>query len=327
MNYSKILSPIEKELVLVENRWRACFQHAENPVVENLNFLMVNSAGKRLRPALTILSACALNGDNREAFTPDLISAATAVEMLHAASLIHDDVIDSAPFRHDKPTINSSFGSDASIAFGDYIYSLSIKLTSDLNNPLIFKSFARSTSSLCEGELIQIIERKNFDLVPEQYFSIIKRKTASLFALSCELGALVADSDNSREIVAMADFGLNFGMAYQISDDIRDIVGSRAELGKDPGVDFCVEELTLPLILLLKDPKSGPETRHLLSMKDRATAFEKIRQIALESNALAVARDFAIHHLNNSRTALIPTSDSVYKSSLLALTDWLLEKI
>ncbi|MBF0544501.1 MAG: polyprenyl synthetase family protein [Candidatus Riflebacteria bacterium] len=325
MNHADIFAPIERELALVEKKRQACFLESNSRTIKNINGFLLNSTGKRLRPGLSILSAGAVLGRKSETIHDDLINAAVAIELLHTASLIHDDVIDSATARHNRPTINSKFGSHVSIAVGDYVYSISLKLISLVSNPIVPRCFVQRTFDLCEGELDQIVERKNFQLSPAQYFSIIKRKTGSLFALSGEVGALIADSNKSEHISAMREFGLNFGMAYQIGDDVRDLVASRIELGKEPGVDFQTEELTLPMIFLLNDQRFGAEIKQLLALEDKVSAFEKIRQIALESSALKKAKGKAQSFLAKARKSINPLDSSVYKNQLLALVDWLTE--
>ncbi|MBF0501295.1 MAG: polyprenyl synthetase family protein [Candidatus Riflebacteria bacterium] len=322
-----VFDPIAKELDLVEKTWHVCFRKATSRSLHKINGFFRNSTGKRLRPALTILSAGTVLGKKPTKIQTHLVNIAAAIELLHTASLIHDDTIDAALTRHNKPTINSKFGSHISIAFGDYVYSLALKLISTVSDPIIFDCFAQRTFDCCEGELIQIFERKNLEMTPSRYFSIVRKKTAALFALSGEAGALLADSGNLESAKAMREFGLNFGMAYQIIDDMRDLVADKVMLGKDPGADFQVAELTLPMIYLLKDAKVGGEVKRLFSMPDKEKCFEQIRQIAVGSEALRKTRTKAESYLYKTKQCVASFPDSLYKKQLLALTDWLAEKM
>jgi len=321
-----IFEPIRNELELVEKTWQNCFHEATNRTVKTINGFFRNSPGKRLRPGLAILAAGAVLGAKPVAMLKNLVSVASAIELLHTASLIHDDTIDSALSRHNKPTINARFGSQVSIAFGDYVYSWALKLISAVSDPIAFDCFASRTFDLCEGELIQIIERKNLEMSPQRYFSIIKRKTAALFALSGETGALVADPHDSVSASAMREFGLNFGLAYQIIDDMRDLVADKSQLGKEPGADFQSAELTLPMIYLLKDPKIGKEVKSLFHATDKDAAFDRIRKIAVGSEALKKTRTHARNYLSKTRKGASGLVGSLYKDHLLGLVDWLAGK-
>ena len=322
----EIFAPIAKELDLIETTWQDCFKEATNRTVKKINGFFRDSSGKRLRPALTILSAGAVLGKNPKKFQEKLVNIASAIELLHTASLIHDDTIDEAAIRRNRPTINAKFGSPISIAFGDYVVSWALKLVSAVSDPVIFSCFALRTFDLCEGELIQIIERKNLEMSPSQYFSIIRKKTAALFALSAETGALVADPENSENAAMMREFGLNFGISYQIIDDIRDLLSDQIKLGKEPGADFQVAELTLPMIFLLKDPKIGREVKRLFNSKDKSESFRKIVQMAAGSDALKKTRSQAKKYLDKTRKSAFSIPDSPYKNQLLSLVDWLGEK-
>lgn len=322
-----IFAPIRSELELVEQTWQTCFHEASNRTIKKINGFFKNSTGKRLRPALTILSAGAILGRKPTRVRGNLVNVASAIELLHTASLIHDDTIDAALSRHNQPTINARFGSHVSIAFGDYVYSWALRLVSAVSNPVIFDCFAHRTFDLCEGELVQIIERKNLGMSPTQYFNIIQRKTAALFALSGETGALVADPGKPQLAKAMREFGLNFGIAYQIIDDMRDLVADQVQLGKEPGADFQAAELTLPMIFLLRDARSGPEVRALFESEDKESAFSRIREIADGSEALKKSRAKAELYLDKTRECVTFLPASRYKTQLLALVDWLAEKV
>ncbi|MBU3911264.1 MAG: polyprenyl synthetase family protein, partial [Candidatus Omnitrophica bacterium] len=221
MELSHIYKPIEKELRGVEKLLRDSLNSAGNKAISRICNYLLDAKGKRLRPALVLLSGKAVGSST--ALDPAIIKVAAGIELIHAASLVHDDVIDHSKLRHNKPTINSKWGQDLSIALGDYLYSVAYELISQCNNIDILQCISSATKAMCEGELVQVSERDNLDLLKRRYIVIVKKKTASLFAASCQSGSLVSRSKRSLQ-VAMKAYGLNFGIGFQITDDYLDIV-------------------------------------------------------------------------------------------------------
>src|SRR3989338_820795 len=206
MQLKEIYRPIEKELTDVEKTLSVNIKNTEHKSILKISNYLLHAGGKRLRPALAILSAKA--SGHPSAPNRKLIKIASAIELIHLASLIHDDVIDHSKLRHNKPTINSKWGDDVSITLGDYLYAVGFELVSSCKNTDILSCLSQAARLMCEGELAQVYERDNLYLLRERYIIIVKKKTASLFAASCLTGAIVSHCQKSTRL-AFRGFGLN----------------------------------------------------------------------------------------------------------------------
>lgn len=327
MQLKEIYRPIEKELKEVEKTLEKSLSRARNGSILKVNRFVLDTPGKRLRPALVILSAKASESHKLSTINYQLIKVASAIELIHTASLIHDDVIDHSDRRHNNQTVNSIWGEDVSITLGDYLYTLAFELISGCANPEILGCISQAAKAMCEGELLQVLERDNLSLLREKYMLIIKQKTASLFAASCQAGAIAANSSKSVR-KAMADYGMNFGIAFQMIDDCLDLMGQGESLGKAPGQDIRMGEVTLPLLNLLKSVSPGQRKRlkELLKSKDDG-CLEKIRQELNNSNALEAARKICRGYLDSGRERLKILKHSPARESLIGLGDYLFKRV
>jgi len=204
-----------------------------------------SSSGKMLRPGLLLLAG-ALCGP----ITDNHIRVAAVVEMIHNAALLHDDVIDEGQKRRGRPTVNNLWGNELAVLLGDFLLSNVFKMCVGLE-PQVTKVIAATTLRTCEGELRQVIQRQNWQLSESEYIDIITEKSGALFSSSCYLGGLLAGS-GENELRALANFGLNFGIAFQITDDLLDVIGDESETGKTLGSDADKNKPTLALIHLLR---------------------------------------------------------------------------
>jgi len=278
---------IHDDLPAIETIFRQELSSAV-PCVRELVGHLSRYRGKMLRPALLLLSARAVGQ-----VTHDHLVLAAVVEMVHMATLVHDDVLDEASLRRQGPTINYLHGNEAAVILGDYLISHSYHLCSSLRSQRAARIVARTTNRLCEGELLQISNRDNWDLDESTYMRIITGKTASLCAASCALGAIFAGADRAAT-ARLRRYGLCVGRAFQIQDDILDIVGSQQEAGKTLGTDLAKGKLTLPVIHFLKNaaPPQRRAMRRLLAQKDASLA-QRIRDMLAGSPSLAYARNAA----------------------------------
>jgi octaprenyl-diphosphate synthase len=246
-----LFAPIARDLEEVERILRQTLE-STRPGVGKLIAHLSHYRGKRLRPALLLLTAraCGKVGPAHH-----LLGA--VVEMIHTATLVHDDVLDAATIRRHAPTVNAGWGNQASILLGDYLFTHAFHLSSTLDHVQACRLIGEATNRLCEGELHQIVQKGNFALSEAEYFDIIDAKTAELTACSSRLGALYA---GAREDVVeqMASYGRSLGIAFQIADDLLDLVGEEKTVGKSLGTDLEQQKLTLPVIHLLS---SGPAER------------------------------------------------------------------
>jgi len=326
MQLKEIYQPIRKELNQVEEVIKVSLSEARNSSILKVNHFLLESGGKRMRPALVILSAKASNGKADSPVNKQLINVASSIELIHMASLIHDDVIDHSERRHNNPTVNSRWGMDVSITLGDYLYSLAFELISNCGNTDVLSCISSATKSMCEGELSQVVERDNLSLLKDRYLMIIKKKTASLFAASCEVGAISAHSSRSRQS-ALRQYGLNFGIAFQMVDDYLDLMGGENSLGKAPGQDINMGEVTLPLLNLLKSSDKNQRSRlkEMLKSKD-GNSLERIREELVDSGAHLYTRRISSSYVNLAKDKLKELKDSEYRRCLLGLGDFILKR-
>lgn len=321
MEIAELLKPIEEPLIEVEER--ICRDlSSESKEVGELILHISKFKGKRLRPALLLLS-----GGCSGKLTPQHIDLATVVELVHIATLVHDDVIDDAMMRRHAPSVNAKWGREISILFGDYILSRAFTTLSSLDSHLASTIMAQTASVMCEGELVQLLRRYDVELSEEEYIDIIERKTASLCASCCRLGSIFAGANRSVS-EALGSFGLRVGTAFQIIDDCLDIIGSENRMGKSLYSDSKNGKLTLPLIKLV----------NLLPENRRESTCELIFQSALTNSSGAVVELLSEHEAveyalkaarqiikkGNEAISLIP--DSEYKTALTGLADYVVNR-
>ncbi len=218
------------------------------PIRRVLDYL-VQSPGKRLRPLLTVLSYRSVAGDADLPIA--VIRLAAAIELIHMASLVHDDIIDAADTRHGHPSFHKQFSVEVAIPVGVLLYSISLKLLSDVGHLEVISRVSRAVDQLCGGELDQVLSRDQFDITVADYLLVLKKKTSALFSLSVWGGVLLAGAANEKGQDAFR-FGTSLGLLFQVSDDMLDFTGRADQLLKGGNQDFILGEITLPLIVLLK---------------------------------------------------------------------------
>jgi octaprenyl-diphosphate synthase len=273
--------------------------------------------GKMLRPSLTLLAGKAC-GELTDAH----IAVATVVEMVHMATLVHDDVLDEAELRRKGATINHLRGNEAAVLLGDYLISHSYHLCSGLDSQFASRTIARTTNEVCEGELLQIDNRGNWDLDEQTYLQIIARKTASLCATCCLLGATLAGADGGTA-ERLNDYGKAVGIAFQIQDDILDLVGDPTTVGKTLGTDIEKGKMTLPLIHFLRTaPAEHRQLLRSLLTSHETDRGERIRNLVLPSESIGYARSRAQHLIARACGALRELPDSEAKGTLLSMAEF-----
>lgn len=326
MQLKEIYRPVTEELAGVEQTMDSRIKSSGNKSVLMFGRYLLHSGGKRLRPALVTLSAGAVMSEKPAQIVKHVIKIASAIELIHMASLIHDDVVDHSAMRHNKPTINAKWGEDVSLILGDYLYSIGFDLISSCDNPDVLACISQAARMMCEGELIQICERDNLALLKKHYITIVKNKTANLFAASCQAGVLAVDRKTKTKDM-LKDYGLNFGIAFQIADDSMDLIASRRELGKDPGADFKMGELTLPLLNLISVHKDKNKVYKLMAQKNSKIAFEDIKKMFINSGAMVKTKNDVAFYAGKAKKSLRGLKDSAFKESLFALADYMVDRI
>jgi octaprenyl-diphosphate synthase len=327
MTLDSIYKPISDDLKKVDSLLASSIRESTNQsVLDMSNSLSGLSGGKKLRPALVILSEKAASAGNGDGNIEGLITLATAVELIHLASLIHDDILDKATVRRGKPSVNAVLGNDISIVFGDYIYSKAFELIGKCRNPDIFKCISQAIYIMCEGELIQVCQRGNLNLPVDKYIDVVKKKTAMLLATCCQAGAILGNHGQTVQ-TALKEFGMNFGVAFQIIDDCRDIVSGENTLGRKPGQDALTGDITLPLLNLL-DIASRTEKKKIktiLASSPDSRDAKTIREMFIDSGAMETTRKTALCYIGRARSRLEELESSDYRKSLYGLTDYIAE--
>ena len=236
--------PVADELQALEDQIQRELR-SSSPALKSLVGHISGYAGKRLRPALVFLSAKACGKD----VTSDHMRLAAIVELIHTATLVHDDILDGADVRRRVKTVNAMHGNQVPVLLGDFIYARAFAMSVELPTPDASRVLARVTQIVCRGEIEQIFDRYDFDLDEAAYLKIIEAKTAELYAAACELGALYAGAEPTQ-VKALSCFGRQIGIAFQVIDDCLDLIGDEAVVGKSLGTDLEGGKLTLPLIRL-----------------------------------------------------------------------------
>src|SRR5688572_17888799 len=278
--------------------------------------------GKMLRPMLVLLSGRACGDELSDAH----VTIATVVEMVHMATLVHDDVLDEAELRRKGATINHLRGNEAAVLLGDYLISHSYHLCSSLDSQLASRVIARTTNQVCEGELLQIDNRNNLDLDEETYLEIITRKTAVLCATCCFLGATFAGATEAQ-VAALETYGRALGIAFQIQDDILDIVGDADTVGKTLGIDIEKQKMTLPVIHFLRTaPAEHRKLLRSLIGSREADKIERIRNLILPSNSIQYARERARQLVDKARSALSVLPDTEARRVLDTMAEFVVTR-
>jgi octaprenyl-diphosphate synthase len=275
--------------------------------------------GKRLRPVLLLLTAKACGP-----VTPAHHVLAAVVEMIHTATLVHDDVLDNATVRRHVPTVNAGWGIQASILLGDHLFTRAFHLAATVDARAC-RQIGEATNRVCEGELRQGLERGNLDLSEQDYHEIIEGKTAELIACCCRLGAVYSGA-NEALVEAMTRYGRCLGIAFQIADDVLDLVGEEQAMGKSLGTDLEQQKMTLPLIHLLAQPNGmGLRVRHILASPGNHKR-EALLPLLGESNALLYAHRQAQDFASQARAELRSLPHSHCRSILEALTEQVIHR-
>jgi octaprenyl-diphosphate synthase len=308
-------APIAADLEEVERILARVLKNKHPRVAEVIDHVQ-HYRGKRLRPMLLLLTARACG---RMTMAHHVLGA--VVEMIHTATLVHDDVLDGARVRRRMATVNAVWGVQTSVLLGDYLFTHAFHLASTLDDARACRMIGEATDRVCEGELCQVLQRGNLDLSEVDYFDIIDGKTAELTACCCHLGALYSGA--APEVVqALARYGRRVGLAFQIADDLLDLVGEEKTTGKSLGTDLEQQKLTLPLIHLLNqgDKALSVRVRHILSSPDNHKR-ESLRPLLIESGGLQYAQRRAEKLAAEARAELACLSPSPCRSVLEALTE------
>lgn len=308
--------------VLVEEFFRSSFS-TDNPIITEAVRRMLAAGGKRLRPRITLLAAEAMGAN-----AADFLPLASYMELIHVATLIHDDVVDNAPTRRGVNATAVDFGNRVSVLAGDYLFAWIFKnVTADFPHP-IPHILSSTLADITDGEVLQLSALENVDLGMADYIEIVVKKTATLFAASAECGAIMGGGAPLK-VKALRDFGLHYGIAFQMLDDLLDMVADEAALGKPVGNDLRERKVTIPLILALEDADSEFRGRVERFYDDGEADREAIAALVTEIGAHGgfTKTEAAIAgYIERAKLSLAPLGNTAARSKLNDLADALLEE-
>ncbi len=318
----EVFELVRADLQKVEEEF--CLQSVSNvQAITEIGQYLQGSGGKRLRPTLVLLAAkmCGYEG-------PAAIRLGTVVELIHTATLVHDDVIDAADIRRGRPSTNSRWGNHMSVLAGDWLYMQAFNVALAERNFKILDLLIGLTQVMVEGELLQLNCLKRLDVTEDEYLELAYRKTACLFSACLRVGALLAHKDEEEESL-LGTYGVNLGLAFQLIDDVLDFVSSEDVLGKPVGNDLREGKVTLPLIYLLQ--RCAPEEAEKIACVLReggfqSVRFQEVRDLLDRYEALQAVRDRAQDLADRARRCLENFPSSPYKEALRSLPEFIVER-
>lgn len=317
VTWEEILEAADPFLKTVSKRLVAQASEFEPEIFPYAEYALSGN-GKQLRPLLVWLSGSASGKIN-----DDHVTAAVIIEMVHLATLVHDDIIDEAEIRRSRPTLAANWGNEISVLLGDCLFAHALKMAASFPTPEICRAVASATNTVCSGEILQTQRRREFQISREDYFKVLAMKTAELFALSCEVGAFLGHAAPSHR-AAMRQFGLALGTAYQLYDDCLDVFGSEVASGKKPGADLANGELTLPVLIAFERMEAGERAKLEAKIKNWDPAdFTSVIQLLENYEALPESRRVIHQHLAAARQTLQILPESAGREGLAGLLNFL----
>jgi heptaprenyl diphosphate synthase len=308
------------ELLFVEDKLQTVLSKADG-LIQQTCISLLQSGGKRIRPLFTLYSGMCFAPLN-----PLMIQAAVAAELIHMASLVHDDVIDESATRRGKPTVNSLYGDHAAILTGDYLFAEAFNILSTHQLLSSMSYLVEAIQAMCEGEVNQADEQFSSSISLQHYFQRITNKTGKLLAACCQSGAILGGA-SSEELTQMLEYGLNIGYAYQITDDILDISGDADSLGKPVGADLVNGNITLPILYLLDNSIYGNWLREIMkTRKISRLGVQSIKEALICSGCLDQAYATATQCIIHAKASLDKIPASPYRSTLVDLADSILQR-
>jgi len=322
MELKEIYKPIERDLAEVKEEMRRHFGE-EDGFMKRVIGDIIDYSGKLLRPALALLAFS--EGNNNSKDRSNIIKLASIIELIHTATLIHDDVIDETTLRRHKTTVHTKWGDKISVLFGDYLFSRSFTVLCQLGWPEIVCALANTINLICEGELKQINRAYDWDLTEKDYLSIIQKKTASLFSFSCFCGGRLGKVA-ANEIQALANYGLNFGIAFQIVDDCLDFIGDEKVMGKSLGSDLRKGKITLPLIYLLNSTSEKVRKKiiEFISSEEKDVITVVIKEMLRKHQVMHHCAKKVMEYMERAKKEIKKLKDLNARKSFLQICDYAL---
>ena len=321
MDLQQVFGLYEPELKIVEDRLKDFFKSIASPI-PLIGKHLIDSGGKRLRPLLLILSAD-ISGFKGEA----RLDLAGIIESIHAASLLHDDVVDAAEVRRGKSSAHSIWGNQIVILVGDFLYANALRLAVLQKNQKIMETLSGATTRMTEGEILQLTKIGDPDITEEEYLNIISAKTGALISAACRIGAILGSLPEDKEN-ALSRFGMKTGTAFQMADDILDYMADEGKLGKRLGKDLREGKITLPIIYLLKvaTDKEVREIKNIIKDGFKQGDLKRIRELFKKHNVLTLSFKKAHGLISDAKVNLEMFPHSAAKEALLTVADYVLSR-
>ncbi len=316
MEFKRIQEPVIDDFQAMKELMESAFK-SRAPLIETVGHHILHNSGKGLRPLLLLLSsrACHYNGDHH-------IIAAAMIELLHTATLLHDDVVDDAAIRRGQQTAKALWGNEAAILVGDFLYAKAFQLLLDIDHPQLMRILVHTTQQMAEGEALQLLGRRQLNTQEADYLDIVQAKTATLFEASAHMGAILAQAPPAI-IDAMRDYGMHLGIAFQLMDDVLDYEADPTQTGKDQGNDLMEGKMTLPLIYALQRGNPSQVTMLTQALQQHEPQnFSLILEILKDTDAIEDSKKLAASEVEKAKEALSILPDSIYKTSLAMLASF-----
>jgi len=318
----KILAAVEDDLDDIEK----ALSDNLNPYLDLVSEVaghILFSGGKRLRPLLMVLSArmCGYNGNYEKTFS-------TALEYLHTATLLHDDLVDEATLRRGKPVAHSTWGNAITVLVGDYLLARALSISAATGRLRVIQILAKLTENMSQGEVHQLMRKGDISLTEDEYMEIIRHKTAVLFEAACRVSAIIADAPRQKE-KALAEYGYNLGIAFQMADDLFDYTLQTSAFGKEVGADLREGKLTLPVIYALKQAQSGDRNLMIKIIQDKdfsAEDFKTLMDFLENYGGFSYTEKTAASYIDIAQNALSVFEPSQAKETMLDIADYALTR-
>ncbi len=293
------------------------------PMIPELAGYLIAAGGKRIRPLMTLAATALYNGDMVRAHR-----LATAVEFIHTATLLHDDVVDDSDERRGQKSANVIFGNEASVLVGDFLFSRAFQLMVEDGNLDVLKILSDASAIIAQGEVLQLATQGNLETSMNDYLEVIKGKTAALFAAACEVGPLISDGDKNAAQI-MCEYGMNLGIAFQIADDLLDFSAAQEKLGKTVGDDFREGKMTAPIIIALQNATAEEREfwiRTLVKREQNDSDLVRAQSILKRHDAIGKALQMARDYAQKAREALAEAPDSAFRATLDDLATYTVDR-
>lgn len=317
-----IIAPVDGDMNKV-NGFISNELRSDIALINTISNYIISNGGKRLRPVTLLLSAGACGNVSQHH-----IPLAAIIEFIHTATLLHDDVVDASELRRGQVTANDVWGNQASVLVGDFLYSRAFQQMVKINEMQVMDILADTTNMIAEGEVLQLINSHDASIGESDYYETIKRKTAILFKAACQLGAVISDAPVATQ-QALADYGLNMGIAFQLIDDVLDYSGDADKTGKNIGDDLNEGKTTLPLIRALKKVSRSDRQVIIDVIENESTPnqIKRVIEIINGTDAMQYSKQHALMYTRKATQALTDLADSRFKKSMLDLSEFFISRV